>query len=282
MKPTLMGALLALGLALDPAFGADTLKICAADDELPYANARGEGFEDRIADLIAREMGVTVERVGFTDPRFVVRDLIDKGKCDVMLGVDAGDPRLGTTQPYYRSTYVFVTRKDAGLDVRDWASPALKTARIGVIPGTPAEAMLVQIGRYPDSFSYLMALGGNKAPRNRYVKYDVEKLIRDVASGEIDVAVAWLPSAARYIRGARAGLKASVVPPAQKSNGEPVVFEYATAIGVRKADTALLKRIEAALAKAKPRIEQVLSDEGIAPPGQGQLPMAETIEEGKG
>lgn len=279
MKQTLIAALLcALG---GVAHAAGTLKVCAADNEMPYANERGEGFEDRIAEKLAAAMDMKLERVGFSDPRYVVRDLLDKGKCDVMLGVDAGDPRVATTRAYYRSSYVFVTRADFGQEVTGWDSPALQTAHIGVIPGTPAEVMLVQLGRYADSFRYMMSLGGNKAPRNRYVRYDSEKLIRDLAAGEIDVAVAWAPSVARYIKSAATPLKVTQVPAqASKSNGEPVHFHFDTAIAVRKNDHALLARIEAALARSRDDIEGVLRAEGIQilPPH----PVAEGNKDSKG
>ncbi|MBL8469902.1 methanol oxidation system protein MoxJ [Methyloversatilis discipulorum] len=279
MKQTLIAALLcALGSV---AHAAGTLKVCAADNEMPYANERGEGFEDRIAEKLAAAMDMKLERVGFSDPRYVVRDLLDKGKCDVMLGVDAGDPRVATTRAYYRSSYVFVTRADFGQEVTGWDSPALQTAHIGVIPGTPAEVMLVQLGRYADSFRYMMSLGGNKAPRNRYVRYDSEKLIRDLAAGEIDVAVAWAPSVARYIKSAATPLKVTQVPAqASKSNGEPVHFHFDTAIAVRKDDQALLARIEAALARSRDDIEGVLRAEGIQilPPN----PVAEGNKDSKG
>lgn len=279
MKQTLIAALLcALGSV---AHAAGTLKVCAADNEMPYANERGEGFEDRIAEKLAAAMDMKLERVGFSDPRYVVRDLLDKGKCDVMLGVDAGDPRVATTRAYYRSSYVFVTRADFGQEVTGWDSPALQTAHIGVIPGTPAEVMLVQLGRYADSFRYMMSLGGNKAPRNRYVRYDSEKLIRDLAAGEIDVAVAWAPSVARYIKSAATPLKVMQVPAqASKSNGEPVHFHFDTAIAVRKDDHALLARIEAALARSRDDIEGVLRAEGIQilPPH----PVAEGTKDSKG
>lgn len=279
MKQTLIAALLcALG---GVAHAAGTLKVCAADNEMPYANERGEGFEDRIAEKLAAAMDMKLERVGFSDPRYVVRDLLDKGKCDVMVGVDAGDPRVATSRAYYRSSYVFVTRADFGQEVTGWDSPALQTAHIGVIPGTPAEVMLVQLGRYADSFRYMMSLGGNKAPRNRYVRYDSEKLIRDLAAGEIDVAVAWAPSVARYIKSAATPLKVTQVPAqASKSNGEPVHFHFDTAIAVRKDDRALLARIEAALARSRDDIEGVLRAEGIQilPPN----PVAEGNKDSKG
>lgn len=261
-KLFLAGALAAL-LQAAQAHAADTLRFCAADDDMPYTNTRNEGFEDRLAAQLAQALGMKLERVPFADPRYIVRDGIDKDRCDVMLGVDAGDTRLQTTSPYYRSSYVFLTRSQDKLDVSDWSSPALKTARMGVIPGTPAEAMLTQIGRHADSFRYMMSLGANKSMRNRFVKYDVEKLVRDLAAGEIDVAVAWAPAVARYVKASTVPLTASVVPDTHKSNGERVGFSYDTSIGLKRSNTALYARIETLLPKLQPQIDGLLAAEGI-------------------
>lgn len=255
---------LALGFGLGVAAqAAEPLKLCVSDNDLPFTNERLEGFEDRLGHWLGEALGQPVERLRFADPRFMVRDGLDKGRCDLLLGVDVDDPRVQTTSPYYRSSYVFLTRAQGGPAVSSWRSEALKTARIGVVPGTPAETMLIQIGRYPDSFRYLMSLGGNKAMRNRFVRYDVEKLVRDLAAGEIDVAVAWAPAVARYVRQSPVPLKAVVVPDDRKSNGEPVRFTYDTAMGLRKGDAGLLARVEPLLQQRRAEVERLLADEGI-------------------
>lgn len=253
---------------------AATLRVCAADNDLPYSSADGSGFEDRLAVQLGAALDMQVERVPFADPRYIVRDGIDKDRCDLMPGVDTGDPRLLTTRPYYRSSYVFLTRARDGLDLRDWDSAALKSAKIGVIPGTPAETMLRQIGRYSDSFAYLMSLGNNQAMRNRFVRYDVEKLVRDLADGRIDVAVAWAPAVARYVAASREPLRAVVVPDARRSDGTPLPFSYATSMGVKKGNGALLAQIEAALERSRPQFERILTSEGIAALAAQTTPMA--------
>lgn len=253
---------------------APTLRVCAADADAPYSTAAGTGFEDRLAVQLGAALGMEVERVPFADPRYIVRDGIDQGRCDVMTGVDSGDPRLLTSRPYYRSSYVFLTRAKDAPALRDWNSETLKSARIGVIPGTPAETMLRQIGRYSDSFSYLMSLGDNKAMRNRFVRYDVEKLVRDLAEGRIDVAVAWAPAVARYVAASKEPLRATPVPDARRSDGEPVLFSYDTSIGVKKGNTALLARIEAAMERLQAAFAQTLIDEGIAAITPQTAPMA--------
>lgn len=268
MRASLLIGVIAAAAALAPAHAEDVLRVCAADNDLPYTNERQEGFEDRLADVLAAGLGARVERVAFPDPRYLVRDGLDKNRCDVMLGVDAEDTRVQASSPYYRSNYVFLTRSKDQLELRDWDSPVLRTARLGVVPGTPAETMLIQIGRHADTFRYMMKLGGNRSMRNRFVRYDVEKLVRDLAAGEIDVAVAWAPAVARYIKTSAEPLTAVPVPDARKSNGEPVRFTFDTSIGVRKGDAAMLSRIEAAMQQQRAQVTQVLENEGIRLLGQ--------------
>lgn len=264
MKHLRIAVALAAAAAATPTLAADVLRVCAADNDMPYSAASGTGFEDQLAGRLGAALGMEVQRVPFADPRYIVRDGIDKGTCDVMLGVDSGDNRLQTTSPYYRSSYVFLTREKDALDVRDWDSAPLKTARMGVIPGTPAETMLRQIGRHSESFPYLMSLGGNKSMRNRFVRYDVEKLVNDLADGRIDVAVAWAPAVARYVKASKVPLKATVVPDVRRTDGERLAFTYDTSIGLKKGNTQLLSRIENAMARFGPAFEQVLAAEGIA------------------
>lgn len=87
------------------------LKVCAAENEMPYSNEAGEGFENKLAELVGKALDRKVEYVTWTDPRYYLRDTLDKGLCEVAIGIDSGDPRVLTTQPYYRSGYVFISRK---------------------------------------------------------------------------------------------------------------------------------------------------------------------------
>jgi mxaJ protein len=261
-------AILALSL---PVFGsgavlaAEPLKVCAAENELPYSNRDGQGFENKLAELIGRELGRPVENVWWQDPRYFIRDLLDKGLCDVVMGVDADDPRLLTSEPYYRSGYVFVYRKEKGLKVRDFDSEFLmKAKQIAFMPATPAETMLKKIGRYNDQFNYLQSLVGFKARRNQYVRYDPEKLVREVESGNADLAVLWGPQAGRYVKSAGKSLEMQVIPDHQtRSDGEKVPQHYSTSIGMRKDGQALLEDINRVLKKRARDIQALLKSEGI-------------------
>lgn len=264
MRLTHLAAAVALALS-QAAPAAEPLKVCAAENELPYSNKDGQGFENRLAELVGQELGRPVENVWWSDPRYYVRDYLDKGLCDVALGVDAGDPRLATSKPYYRSGYVFVYRKEQGVKIDNWDSDILRTAQhIAFMPDTPAETMLRKIGRYNDMFNYQQSLVGYKSRRNQYVRYDPAKLVDEVSSGNAEVAVLWGPAAARYVKASKAPLAMSVIPDNNtRDDGEKVPHYYDTAIGVRKGDDALLAQIDQAIAKRGKEIRALLEAEGI-------------------
>jgi mxaJ protein len=256
---------LALGSAASGVFAQEPLKVCAAEDEMPYSNKKGEGFENKLAQLVGEELGRKVEYVTWTDPRFYLRDYLDKGLCDVSIGMDAGDPRVLTTRPYYRSGYVFITRQNDNLDLQNWDSEILRKAeRIAYVPGSPAEVMMRAIGRYNDMFNYEQELVGYKSRRNQYVKYDNAKLVSEVASGRAEVAVLWGPASARYVKESATSLKVTVIPDNNtRADGEKVGFHYSTSMGVRKGDEALLAQLNQVIEKRQQDIRQILEAEGI-------------------
>jgi mxaJ protein len=266
LKVTILTALsLALGAAASGAFAQEPLKVCAAEDEMPYSNKKGEGFENKLAQLVGEELGRKVEFVTWTDPRFYLRDYMDKGLCDVSIGMDTGDPRVLTTRPYYRSGYVFITRQNDNLDLQNWDSEVLrKVERIAYVPGSPAEVMMRAIGRYNDMFNYEQELVGYKSRRNQYVKYENAKLVSEVASGRAEVAVLWGPAGARYVKESTTPLKMTVIPDNNtRADGEKVGFHYSTSMGVRKGEEALLAQLNQVIEKRQHDIRQILEAEGI-------------------
>lgn len=241
------------------------LKVCTAENEMPYSNNAGEGFENKLAQYIAEQLGLKLETVTWSDPRYFIRDFVDKGLCDVVMGVDQRDSRLATTVPYYRSGYVFISRKKDGLDLKNWDSEVLKKSnRIAFVPGTPAEIMLRTIGRYNDMFNYQQELVGFKSRRNQYIKYENDKLVNEVASGKAEVAVLWGPAAARYVKSAATPLAMTVIPDNNKrADGEKVDFHYSTSIGVRKGHAALLEQLNKLIRDKQDDIAELLKAEGI-------------------
>ena len=241
------------------------LKVCSAENEMPYSNKDGEGFENKLAKFIAQQLGRKLEEVYWNDPRYFIRDFVDKGLCDVVMGVDKGDPRLLTTEPYYRSGYVFISRSKDGLDLQNWDSEVLRKAqKIAFVPATPAETMMRAIGRYNDMFNYQQELVGYKSKRNEYVKYETDKLVNEVSSGKAELAVLWGPAAARYVKASSTPLTMTVIPDNNKrADGQKVGFHYSTSIGVRKGETALLAELNKIIKNKQSEIGELLAAEGI-------------------
>ena len=256
-----------LGASSLSAYAAEstTLKVCAAADEMPYSNKKGEGFENKLAQFLGAELHKKVEFVYWTDPRYFIRDYLDKNLCDVAIGVDAGDPRVATTKPYYRSGYVFISREADNLDLKDWNSPALKKAKlIAFVPATPAEVMLRAIGRYNDMFNYQQELVGYNSKRNQYIKYDTSKLVNEVSSGHAEIAVLWGASAARYVKSSSVPLTMTLIPDdSKRADGQKVDHHYSSSIGVRKGDVGLLTQLNGVIEQQQDAINDILEAEGI-------------------
>ncbi|MEY3759033.1 MAG: hypothetical protein RIR39_524 [Pseudomonadota bacterium] len=241
------------------------LKVCAAENEMPYSNKAGEGFENKLAELVGSALGRKIVYVTWSDPRYYIRDTLDKGLCDLAIGVDKGDPRLLTTQAYYRSGYVFISRETDNLDLKNWDSDALRKAkRIAFVPETPAEVMLRAIGRYNDMFNYSHELVGFKSRRNEYIKYEPSKLVSEVSSGHAEVAALWGPSAARYVKASTTPLVMTVIPDDNvRADGQKVGSHYSSSMGVRKNDPTLLAQLNKVIADNQSEITELLEKEGI-------------------
>ncbi|MDR7036608.1 MULTISPECIES: methanol oxidation system protein MoxJ [Methylobacterium] len=248
-----------------PAADAGTLRICAAEQP-PLSIKDGSGLENRIATAVAEAMGRKAVFVWSGKPAiYLVRDGLDKNTCDVVVGLDADDPRVLTTKPYYRSGYVFLTKAEGGLDVTSWADPRLREVGHMVVGfGTPGEAMLKDIGRYEEDMAYLYSLVNFRAPRNQYTQIDPARMVGEVASGKADVGVAFAPDVARYVRDSQTPLRMVPVPDdTVRSDGQRVPQSFDQAMGVRRGDEGLRDALNAALAKAKPRIDAILKQEGV-------------------
>ncbi len=242
------------------------LRVCAGAKENPYSMRNEEGFENRIAKALGEAMDRKVEFVWEDKPAiYVVRDQLDKDNCDVVIGVDTGDPRVLSTTPYYRAPYVFVTRSDSPLEIAAFDSPDLaKADNVGYEPGGPAEVMMVKHRLFSKNFNYVKSLTNFKSSRNQYLRIDPALMVGNVASDKSDVAIAFAPSVARYVKESDGKLKMTAVPDNNfRTDGEPVLFHFDQSMGVRKDNEKLLEEIEAALKEAKPKIHDILVEEGI-------------------
>ncbi|MGH8593169.1 MAG: methanol oxidation system protein MoxJ [Gammaproteobacteria bacterium] len=245
---------------------AAAIRICAAQNDLPYSDRARTGFENKIAEVLTAHMQKPLEFVwAGKDAIYLVRDYLDQGLCDVVMGLDTGDPRVLTTKPYYRSGYVFIYRKDRGLNVPDWNSPDLrKLHRFAIIPGTPAEAMLKVIGKFEENFNYMHSLVDFKSRRNQYVRSDPQRLVSEVVDGKADIAILWGPLAARYVKQSTVPLEMRVIPDdSVRDDGQKVAHYFDQSLGVRKEEHALLGDLDRALERVAPKITAILNAEGV-------------------
>ena len=129
-------------------------KVCAESDNMPFSNLRQEGFENKIAELIAKDLGKKVSYQFWIDRFGYIRNTLNAGRCDVMISTVAGNDMMTTSKPYYRSGYVFVYRKDSGLNITDWDSPDLRKVTIGLVGQTPPSRPLADKGLLNNSVPY--------------------------------------------------------------------------------------------------------------------------------
>lgn len=251
----------------------ETLRVCAAEDEMPYSNNSGEGFENEIARIVADELDWKVHFVWLDRAAiFLVKDLLEPGKCDVVMGLDADDPRVLTSEPYYMSSYVFVYRKDSDLTIKGWDSADLeKVQNFAITAHSPAEAALREIGKYESNLNYMYSLIGYKSRRNEYVRYEPAKMVAEVVNGNAGVAIIWGPSAARYVKNSSVPLEMQRVPDYKTAKGENIRFAYKQSLAVREDDSGLMKKLNKALKRARPQINKVLKAEGVPLIKDGKL-----------
>jgi mxaJ protein len=260
---------LAAASAADP----NALRICAARNQPPLSLEDGSGLENRISVALADAMKRRTQFVWSERPAiYLVRDYLDKKLCDVIVGLDTGDPRVATSKPYYRTGYVFVSRADRELDVKSWSDARLKRlGHIVVAFGSPGELLLKDMGQYEDNMAYLYSLVNFRSARNQYTQIDPGRMVDEVASGAADIAVGFAPDVARYVKASATPLRMTLIEDdAVKSNGEKVPQRFDQSVAVRRDDKALLMEIDAALATARPKIEEILKGEGVPllPPTQ--------------
>ena len=248
-------SLTAAGGASKAASAAPTLRVCADPNNLPFSNMKGEGFENRIAELVAREMGAKVEYTWWAQRRGFIRNTLNTGQCDVVIGVPASFDLTAVTNPYYRSSYVFVTRHDRNIHIASYDDPILKKLRIGVQlvgddgANTPPVHALGQRGIRGSLKGYLV-YGDYRQPN------PPARIVDAVAKGEVDVAIVWGPLAGFFAARQPVRLDIDPVSPQIDLPFMPQVFDIA--MGVRRDDKALREALDAILERKKKTINSIL------------------------
>jgi quinoprotein dehydrogenase-associated probable ABC transporter substrate-binding protein len=239
---------------------ATALAVCADPNNLPFSNARGEGFENKLAELVGGDLGLPVRYTWMPQRRGFVRNTLRAHRCDVIIGVPSSFELARPTIPYYRSTYVFVTRRDRHLTVRSFDDPILKRLRIGVhvigddYASVPPAAALAQRHIVRNVVGYSI-YGDYSQPS------PPARLIDAVARGDVDVAIVWGPLAGYFA--SREGAALDVVPVSPQVDVPFLPFVFDISMGVRRGDDSLRARLDEVIERRQADIRRLLESYGV-------------------
>ena len=229
------------------------LRVCADPANMPFSNDKGEGFENKIAEMVAGELKVPVEYTWFPQATGFIRQTLAAKRCDVVMGYAQGDELVLNTNPYYRSTYALVYRPGAGLDGVDRLADArLSGKRIGVVAGTPPATVMAGLGLIQQAKPYPLLV-------DRRYDSPGERMIGDIRSGDIDAGVLWGPMAGYFA--ARGGDKLAVVPLTKETAGARLA--YRITFGVRQLEDDWKRQLNALIARRQGDIDAVLLEFGV-------------------
>lgn len=243
-----------------PAAANPPLRVCADPSNLPFSNEAGQGFENKLAQMLAHSLGKQVRFVWHAQGKEFLRDTLNAGVCDVVMGLPTADHSYGvlTTRPYYRSTYVLVYRADAPYQLKSLDDPRLRTLQIGVHAtgddwvDLPGGATLAHRGIVKNVHVYTLGVDYSHANSSA-------DLINAVARGDVDVAIAWGPLAGYFA--SREPVKLKLVPLTNTHTILP--FEFSISMAVRHGNGALRDKLNAFLAMHRAAVRQLLAKYGV-------------------
>jgi mxaJ protein len=236
------------------------LHVAADPNNLPFSNHRLEGFENKIVELVARELGLTVEYTWWAQRRGFFRNTLKEGSCDLVAGVPRGFDLTLTTMPYYRSTYVFVSRRDRALAFASLDDPKLRELKVGVqmvgddFMNTPPAHALSRRGLVENVKGY--TLYGDYREEN-----PPARIVDAVVNGEVDVALVWGPLAGFFAKRHGDELNLTPIPADQGEGAMPFAFDIC--MGVRKTNPALRAAVNEVLIRKRADIDAILASYGV-------------------
>ena len=237
-----------------------TVRVCADPNNLPFSNQQQQGFENRIAELVARDLDAKLSYVWWAQRRGFVRNTLNQDQCDLLIGVPSSFERARTTIPYYRSTYVFVTRHDRHLKIESFDDPLLRKLRIGVqligddATNTPPAHALSNRHIITNVRGYSV-YGDYRQPN------PPARLIDAVARGDVDVGVAWGPMAGYFAQ--REPVRLDITPVSPQIDLPFLPFVFDISMGVRRGNDSLREELNAVITSRRADIAKILADYGV-------------------
>jgi quinoprotein dehydrogenase-associated probable ABC transporter substrate-binding protein len=229
------------------------LRVCADPRNLPFSNEKGEGFENKLAELFADKLQKKLDYMYFPQATGFVRMTLGAHRCDVIMGFPQGDELVQGTNPYYRTAYALVAKKGSGLDeVSTLEDGRLKGKHIGIVAGTPPATNMAANGLMTNAKPYPLMI-------DTRVDSSAAAMIKDLMSGEIDAGVLWGPMAGYYAKQADPPLH--VTPLVKETSGPQLA--YRIGMGVRAADQNWKRLLNRLIQENQPSINKILLDYGV-------------------
>jgi quinoprotein dehydrogenase-associated probable ABC transporter substrate-binding protein len=229
------------------------LRVCADPRNLPFSNEKGEGFENKLAELFADKLQKKLDYMYFPQATGFVRMTLGAHRCDVIMGFPQGDELVQGTNPYYRTAYALVAKLGSGLDeVNTLDDARLKGKHIGIVAGTPPATNMAANGLMMNAKPYPLMID---------TRFDssAEAMIGDLMSGTIDAGILWGPMAGFYAK--RANPQLHVTPLVKETTGPRLTFRIG--MGVRPADQTWKRLLNRLIQENQPAINKILLDYGV-------------------
>ena len=229
------------------------LRVCADPHNLPFSNEKGEGFENKLAELFAEKLQKKLDYMYFPQATGFVRMTLGAHRCDVIMGFPQGDDLVQGTNPYYRTAYALVAKQGSGLeDVATLEDERLKGKRIGIVAGTPPGTNMAVNGLMANAKPYQLMV-------DTRLDSSAEAMIADLVSGQIDAGILWGPMAGYYAKNANPPLH--VTPLVKEKTGPRLTFRIG--MGVRGADQNWKRLLNRLIQDNQPAINKILLDFGV-------------------
>ena len=233
----------------------DEFKVCADQDNLPYSNDKGEGFENKIAEVLAADLGKELSYQFWHDRFGFLRNTLNAKRCDVIIGTNTTYDALDTTKPYYRAGHVWIYREDSGYDISSWDSPDLKKGVIGLVDKSPVTQALNANGLMANARPYRIQRDLTRSPGEP---------VEDVISGKIDVAIMWGPLGGYYAKQSDVDLVVVEIPEYSTGNKKLQGKTYWNiSAGVRKREVERREMLEGAIFRNLDKIYAIMDEYGI-------------------
>ena len=234
---------------------ADEFKVCADQDNLPYSNADGEGFENKIAEVLAADLGRELTYQFWPDRFGFLRNTLNGYRCDYVIGTNTTYDAVNTTKPYYRAGHVWVYRKDSGFNIENWDSPDLRKGVIGVNDKSPVAVALNANGLMFNAKPYRIQRDLNQSPGQK---------IEDLAEGKIDIAIEWGPIGGYYAKQSKVEMVVVQIPEyATDQSRLTGITNWNISAGVRKKEDDRRDEVEAAIFRNLDKIKKIMDEFGI-------------------